>query len=172
MIEYIYLAYVVVVVSVLSIYLLKRFRVDLYSDGVVIRDAIYPLQIPIYVIRSVVWCDTTPRIVGRLCAYSGLRRCKGMVVGSDKSSKTLRVIMYIEALRTPCIKIETTTKPIYINFKDVEETRELFYAIQRDLHLVKETELEPYRVFLYWRRSVIIGVVVALLLLLPAILLF
>ena len=125
--------------------MVRKPNIRVWNDGIGIFDMVYRLQIPNYVIRSISWCETTPKALIKLNAYAGIRRQKGVFIIKDENNKKSRSIHYIDRIKMPCIKIETTKEPIFINYNSEEDTKDLFSLMQKELRFIDASKLETFK---------------------------
>jgi hypothetical protein len=161
-------------ISVMTIVLLVLFRqktrFEIFSDLIIIRDFAYPANIPNYAIKSISMVEKLPKVMMRSNGYGGLRTWKGIfrILGGK------RALFYVEDhFKGPLVKIETVRESVYINFKDREQTHQLYDDLTKNVKLLNETELVDCKIVTAQRSWVIVGVFIAITLvigLLPAIL--
>ena len=160
------------IISLMTIVLLVLFRqktkFEIFSDLIIISDFAYPANIPNYAIKSISMVEKLPKVMMRSNGYGGLRMWKGIfrVLGGK------RALFYVEDhFKGPLIKIETVRESVYINFKDKEQTHQLYDELTKNVKLLNETELIDCKIVTTKRSWVIVGIFIAITLvigLLPA----
>ena len=160
------------IISLMTIVLLVLFRqktkFEIFSDLIIISDFAYPANIPNYAIKSISMVEKLPKVMMRSNGYGGLRMWKGIfrILGGK------RALFYVEDhFKGPLIKIETVRESVYINFKDKEQTHQLYYELTKNVKLLNETELVDCKMVTTKRSWVIVGIFIAITLvigLLPA----
>ena len=160
------------IISLMTIVLLVLFRqktkFEIFSDLIIISDFAYPANIPNYTIKSISMVEKLPKVMMRSNGYGGLRMWKGIfrILGGK------RALFYVEDhFKGPLIKIETVRESVYINFKDKEQTHQLYDELTKNVKLLNETELVDCKIVTTKRSWVIVGIFIAITLvigLLPA----
>ena len=160
------------IISVMTIVLLvlfkKKTKFEIFNDLIIISDFAYPANIPNYAIKSISMVEKLPKVMMRSNGYGGLRTWKGIfrILGGK------RALFYVEDhFKGPLVKIETVRESIYINFKDKEQTHQLYDELTKTVKLLNETELVDCKIVTAKRSWVIVGVFIAITLvigLLPA----
>ena len=160
------------VISLMTIVLLVLFRqktrFEIFSDLIIISDFAYPANIPNYAIKSISMVEKLPKVMMRSNGYGGLKTWKGIfrILGGK------RALFYVEDhFKGPLIKIETVRESVYINFKDKEQTHQLYDELTKNVKLLNETELVDCKIVTTKRSWVIVGIFIAITLvigLLPA----
>ena len=160
------------VISLMTIVLLVLFRqktrFEIFSDLIIISDFAYPANIPNYAIKSISMVEKLPKVMMRSNGYGGLKTWKGIfrILGGK------RALFYVEDhFKGPLIKIETVRESVYINFKDREQTHQLYDELTKNVKLLNETELVDCKIVTTKRSWVIVGIFIAITLvigLLPA----
>ena len=160
------------IISLMTIVLLVLFRqktkFEIFSDLIIISDFAYPANIPNYAIKSISMVEKLPKVMMRSNGYGGLRMWKGIfrILGGK------RALFYVEDhFKGPLIKIETVRESVYINFKDKEQTHQLYDELTKNVKLLNETELIDCKIVTTKRSWVIVGIFIAITLvigLLPA----
>ena len=160
------------IISLMTIILLLLFRqktkFEIFSDLIIISDFAYPANIPNYAIKSISMVEKLPKVMMRSNGYGGLKTWKGIfrVLGGK------RALFYVEDhFKGPLIKIETVRESVYINFKDKEQTHQLYDELTKNVKLLNETELVDCKIVTTKRSWVIVGIFIAITLvigLLPA----
>ena len=160
------------IISLMTIVLLVLFRqktkFEIFSDLIIISDFAYPANIPNYAIKSISMVEKLPKVMMRSNGYGGLKTWKGIfrILGGK------RALFYVEDHnKGPLIKIETVRESVYINFKDKEQTHQLYDELTKNVKLLNETELVDCKIVTTKRSWVIVGIFIAITLvigLLPA----
>ena len=160
------------IISLMTIILLLLFRqktkFEIFSDLIIISDFAYPANIPNYAIKSISMVEKLPKVMMRSNGYGGLKTWKGIfrILGGK------RALFYVEDhFKGPLIKIETVRESVYINFKDKEQTHQLYDELTKNVKLLNETELVDCKIVTTKRSWVIVGIFIAITLvigLLPA----
>ena len=160
------------IISVMTIVLLvlfkKKTKFEIFDDLIIISDFAYPANIPNYAIKSISMVEKLPKVMMRSNGYGGLRMWKGIfrILGGK------RALFYVEDhFKGPLIKIETVRESVYINFKDKEQTHQLYDELTKNVKLLNETELVDCKMVTTKRSWVIVGIFIAITLvigLLPA----
>ena len=160
------------IISLMTIVLLVLFRqktkFEIFSDLIIISDFAYPANIPNYAIKSISMVEKLPKVMMRSNGYGGLKTWKGIfrILGGK------RALFYVEDhFKGPLIKIETVRESVYINFKDKEQTHQLYDELTKNVKLLNETELVDCKIVTTKRSWVIVGIFIAITLvigLLPA----
>ena len=160
------------IISLMTIVLLVLFRqktkFEIFSDLIIISDFAYPANIPNYAIKSISMVEKLPKVMMRSNGYGGLKTWKGIfrILGGK------RALFYVEDhFKGPLIKIETVRESVYINFKDKEQTHQLYDELTKNVKLLNETELVDCKMVTTKRSWVIVGIFIAITLvigLLPA----
>ena len=160
------------IISLMTIVLLVLFRqktkFEIFSDLIIISDFAYPANIPNYAIKSISMVEKLPKVMMRSNGYGGLKTWKGIfrILGGK------RALFYVEDhFKGPLIKIETVRESVYINFKNKEQTHQLYDELTKNVKLLNETELVDCKIVTTKRSWVIVGIFIAITLvigLLPA----
>ena len=152
-----------VLVFVLTIVFLAIFRkktkFEIFNDLIVINDFVYPANIPNYVIKSISMVEKLPKTLMRSNGYGGLTRWKGVfrILGGKMA------LFYVENhFKGPLVKIETVRESIYINFKDMGQTRQLYDEMTKTVKIVDEAELVDCKFVTTTRSWVIAGIFIAI----------
>lgn len=91
--------------------------------------------------------------------YGGLKAWKGVfrILGGKRS------LFYVEDhFKGPLVKIETVRESIYINFKNSEQTRQLYDEMTKTVKIVNEAELVDCKFVTTTRSWVIAGIFIAI----------
>lgn len=152
-----------VLVFILTIVFLAIFRkktkFEIFNDLIIINDFVYPVNIPNYVIKSISMVEKLPKVMMRSNGYGGLKAWKGVfrILGGKRS------LFYVEDhFKSPLVKIETVRESIYINFKNSEQTRQLYDEMTKTVKIVNEAELVDCKFVTTTRSWVIAGIFIAI----------
>lgn len=155
------------ITAVLLVLAGKMSKIQVFSDGVLIDDFMYPAFIPNDAIKSINLVYKMPGVAMRINGYGGLRTWKGFYRLKD----IRRGVLYVENhFKGPFIEIKTANDVYYINFKNVEQTQQLYDEMSSTLKLVDESRLNDLPK-LSQKRSIVIVVVFVLVLMIPILLL-
>jgi len=103
--------------------------------------------------------EKLPKVTMRSNGYGGLKTWKGIfrIIGGK------RVLLYVEDHhKGPIIKIETVRESVYINFKDREQTHQLYDEMTKNVKILNETELVDCKVITDMRSWAIVVVFIAI----------
>ena len=151
------------IISIMTIVLLvlfkKKTRFEIFNDLIIIHDFAYPANIPNYAIKSISLIEKLPKVMMRSNGYGGLRTWKGIFrVAGGK-----RALFYLEDHKKgQIIKIETVRESVYINFKDREQTHQLYDEMTKNVKVLNETELVDCKVITDMRSWAIVVVFIAI----------
>ena len=152
------------IISIMTIVLLvlfkKKTKFEIFDDLIIISDFAYPAKIPNYAIKSISMVEKLPKVTMRSNGSGGLKTWKGIfrIIGGK------RVLLYVEDHhKGPIIKIETVRENIYINFKNREETHELYDELTNKVKLLNENELVDCQMVSTFRSWAIVGVFIAII---------
>ena len=138
----------------------KKSVIQVFPDGIVIKDFLYPSVIPNDSIKSIKLVDKMPKLLLKSNGYGGLRKYKGFFRIKDYRK---RAVVYLEnRFNAVCIEIQTTDALFFINLKDEERTRQLYEEIDSTVKLVNESKL-VYLKTASQKRSVVVIVVLVFL---------
>ncbi len=156
---------------VLLVLFKKRTRFEVYNDLIVAHDFAYPANIPNYAIKSISLIEKLPKVLMRSNGYGGLKTWKGIFrIAGGK-----RTVLYVEDhFKGPVIKIDTVRENVYINFKDKEQTQQLYDEMAKNVKILDETELVDCKfvaTMRSWAIAAVFIVVTMLVLLIPVMLL-
>ena len=151
------------IISLMTIILLVLFRqktkFEIFNDLIIISDFAYPANIPNYAIKSISMVEKLPKVMMRSNGYGGLKTWKGIfrILGGK------RALFYVEDhFKGPLIKIETVRESVYINFKDREQTHQLYDELTKNVKILNETELVDCKVITDKRSWAIVVVFIAI----------
>lgn len=157
----------IVTTAVLLILEGKMAKLQVFSDGILIDDLMYPAFIPNDAIKSIRLVYKMPGIGMRINGYGGLKTWKGFYRLKD----IRRGVLYVENhFKGPFIEIKTANDVYYINFKNAEQTQQLYDEMNSTLKLVDESRVIDLPK-LSQKRSIVVVVVFLLVLMIPIILL-
>ena len=156
----------IIITAVLLILAGRMSKMQLFSDGILIDDFMYPTFIPNDGIKSIELLYRMPGVVMRINGYGGLKTWKGFY----KMKDIKRAVLYLENHnKGPFIKIKTTGDVYYINCKSAEQTTQLYDDMKSTVKLVDESKLVVIPK-LSQKRSIVVVVVFTLVLLIPILL--
>ncbi|MBQ8222071.1 MAG: hypothetical protein IJZ87_01790 [Bacteroidales bacterium] len=119
-----------------------REKVYVYSDGIKIKDVMYPLWIPNDTIVSVSMIDKMPKLIYRTNGTGLGRIQKGyFTIKKSDDQHSENATLYTRNSNIPAIEIRTTTGLVYINLKNEDLTKELFDDIKNNVKILKENDL-------------------------------
>ena len=151
------------VISIMTIVLLvlfkKKTKFEIFNDLIIISDFAYPANLPNYAIKSITLVEKLPKVLMRSNGYGGLKTWKGIfrILGGK------RALFYVEDHnKGPLIKIETVRESVYINFKDKEQTHQLYDEMTKSVKLLNEAELVDCKVINAKRSWVIVAIFIAI----------
>ena len=157
----------IVTTAVLLILEGKMAKIQIFSDGILIDDLMYPAFIPNDAIKSIKLVYKMPGIGMRINGYGGLKTWKGFYRIKD----IRRGVLYVENhYKGPFIEIQTTYDMYYINFKNADQTQQLYDEMNSTLKLVDGSRVIDLPK-LSQKRSIEVVVVFLLVLMIPIILL-
>lgn len=146
----IYIAIITVLTVLFVIFVGKTPIFEIYSDIIIIRDMMYPANIPNYTIKSIRMIDKLPGVLYRLNGYGGIKRWKG--VFGMKNGIYKKAYLYVDNhLKGPVIELRTANNLIYINLKTEEQTKQLYDKMMSTIKFVDENELVDCKVMSVWR---------------------
>ena len=120
-----------------------REKVYVYSDGIKIKDVMYPLWIPNDTIVTVSMIDKMPKLIYRTNGTGLGRIQKGyFTIKKSDDQHSENATLYMRNSNIPAIEIRTTTGLVYINLKNEDLTKELFDDIKNNVKILKENELD------------------------------
>ena len=155
------------ITAVLLVLVGKMAKIQVFSDGILIDDLMYPAFIPNDAIKSIRLVYKMPGVGMRINGYGGLKTWKGFYRIKD----IRRGVLYVENHnKGPFIEIQTTYDMYYINFKNAEQTQQLFDDMNSTLKLVDESRVIDLPK-LSQKRSIVVVVVFTLVLMIPILLL-
>ena len=151
------------VISIMTIVLLvlfkKKTKFEIFNDLIIISDFAYPANLPNYAIKSITLVEKLPKVLMRSNGYGGLKTWKGIfrILGGK------RALFYVEDHnKGPLIKIETVRESVYINFKDKEQTHQLYDEMTKNVKILNEAELVDCKVINGKRSWVIVAIFIAI----------
>jgi|GEM_PF-1266044 len=137
--------------------------IQIFNDGIVIKDFMYPTFIPNDTIKSIGLLYKLPNVLMRSNGYGGAFMWKGFF--RLKEGKR-RAVFYLENHnKAPFIEILTTNSLYFINLKNEEQTKQLYDEMVSTIKLVNESRLVYEGKHSSLRSIVVVSVFVALLLL-------
>ncbi|MCR5036982.1 MAG: hypothetical protein K6A73_06625 [Bacteroidales bacterium] len=158
----IYIA-IVAVLTVLFVILVGKTPIfEIYNDIIIIRDLMYPANIPNYTIKSIRMIDKLPGGMFRINGYGGIKRWKGIY--GIKNGLYKKGYLYVENhLKAPVIELKTANSLIYINLKTEEQTKHLYDEMMSTIKFVDENELIDCQVISVWRSILVVVVFTAII---------
>ena len=145
----------------------KMAKIQVFSDGILIDDFMYPAFIPNDAIKSIRLVYKMPGVGMRINGYGGLKTWKGFYRIKDIK----RAVLYLENhYKGPFVEIQTTYDMYYINFKNAEQTTQLYNEMNSTVKLVDESRVIDLPK-LSQKRSIVVVVVFILVLMIPILLL-
>ena len=156
----------IVATTVLLILAGRMSKIQVFNDGIVIDDFMYPAYIPNDAIQSIKLVYNMPGVGMRINGYGGLKTWKGFYRIRD----IRRGVLYVENhFKGPFIEIKTANDMYYINFKNADQTQQLYDEMNSTIKLVDESRLIDLPK-LSQKRSIVVVVVFILVLIIPIIL--
>ena len=156
-----YIAIITVLTVLFVIFVGKTPTFEIYNDIVIIRDMMYPANIPNYTIKSIRLIDKLPSVLYRLNGYGGIKRWKGIF--GIKNGIYKKAYLYVDNhLKGPVIELRTANNLIYINLQTEEQTKQLYDEMMSTIKFVDENELDDCKVMSVWRSIWIVLVFVAI----------
>lgn len=144
----------------------KMSKIQVFRDGILIEDFMYPAFIPNDVVKLIKLVDDLPKITMKLNGYNGLKMWKGFFRLKEGGK---RAVLYLENHnKGPFVEIRTTSDCYYINFKDAEHTTWLYEEIVSTMKLVDESRLACLP-SISQKRSIIVVAVLVMVVILPQI---
>ncbi len=153
----------IVITAVLLVLVGRMSKIQVFSDGILIDDLMYPAFIPNDAIKSIRLVCKMPGVGMRINGYGGLKTWKGFYRIKD----IRRGVLYVENHnKGPFIEIQTTYDMYYINFKNADQTQQLYDEMISTLKLVDESRVIDLPK-LSQKRSIVVVVVFMLVLMIP-----
>ena len=162
------LVWTFVITAVLLILEGKMAKIQVFSDGILIDDFMYPAFIPNDAIKLIRLVYKSPNVTMRSNGYGGIKMWKGIYRLREFKR---RAVLYLENHnKGPFVEIQTTNDMYYINYKNAEQTIQLYDEMNSTLKLVDESRLVDLPKFSQ-KRSIVVVVVFVLVLMIPILLL-
>ena len=162
------LVWTFVITAILLILEGKMAKIQVFSDGILIDDFMYPAFIPNDAIKSIKLVYKAPNVTMRSNGYGGIKMWKGIYRLREFKR---RAVLYLENHnKGPFVEIQTTNDMYYINYKNAEQTIQLYDEMNSTLKLVDESRLVDLPKFSQ-KRSIVVVVVFVLVLMIPILLL-
>ena len=156
------------ITAVLLVLAGKMSKIQVFSDGILIDDFMYPAFIPNDAIKLIRLVYKSPRVTMRSNGYGGIRTWKGFYRLKEFKKRT---VLYLENhYKGPFVEIQTTNDLFYINFKNAEQTTQLYNEMNSTVKLVDESRVIDLPK-LSQKRSIVVVVVFILVLMIPILLL-
>lgn len=144
----------------------KKPIIQVFPDGIYVKDFLYPSMIPNYSIKSVKLVYSMPKVTMRSNGYGGAFMWKGFFRIKDYRK---RAVLYLENhYKAPFIEIQTTQDLYFINCKSPEQTTQLFDEMNATVKLVDESRLVDMKTASQ-KRSIVVVVVFIAVLLIPSV---
>ncbi len=157
-----------VMVALLLVAVVKRERIQIYEDGIKIKDWLYPLSIPNDTIVSISLVDSLPKLIRRTNGTGIGLILKGYFTVKNSSLEySENATLYIRNRNASAIEIRTVKGLVYINKKNDELTQSLFNEMKNTVKILKENELNLNAKRPRTYRSVIVIAVFFVVLLAP-----
>lgn len=157
------LVWTFVITAILLILEGKMAKIQVFSDGILIDDFMYPAFIPNDAIKLIRLVYKMPGVGMRINGYGGLKTWKGFYRIKD----IRRGVLYVENHnKGPFIEIQTTYDMYYINFKNADQTQRLYDEMNSTVKLVDESRVIDLPK-LSQKRSIVVVVVFMLVLMIP-----
>ena len=158
------LVWTFVITAVLLILEGKMAKIQVFSDGILIDDFMYPAFIPNDAIKLIRLVYKSPSVTMRSNGYGGIRTWKGFYRLKEFKK---RAVLYLENhYKGPFVEIQTTNDLFYINFKNAEQTTQLYNEMNSTVKLVDESRVVDLPK-LSQKRSIVVVVVFVLVLMIP-----
>ena len=140
--------------------------IQIFPDGIYVKDFLYPSMIPNDSIKSIKLVYTMPKVTMRSNGYGGAFMWKGFFRIKDYRK---RAVLYLENhYKGPFIEIQATQDLYFINCKRPEQTTQLFNEMNSTVKLVDEMRLVDIKTASQ-KRSIVIVVVFVAVLLIPSV---
>lgn len=140
--------------------------IQIFPDGIYIKDFLYPSMIPNDSIKSIKQVYGMPKVTMRSNGYGGAFMWKGFFRIKDYRK---RAVLYLENhYKAPFIEIQTTQDLYFINCKRPEQTAQLFNEMNSTVKLVDELRLVDIKTASQ-KRSIVVVVVFVAVLLIPSV---
>lgn len=144
----------------------KKTIIQVFPDGIYVKDFLYPSMIPNDSIKSIKLVHVMPKVTMRSNGYGGAFMWKGFFRIKDYRK---RAVLYLENhYKAPFIEIQTTQDLYFINCKSPEQTTQLFDEMNATVKLVDESRLVDMKTASQ-KRSIVVVVVFIAVLLIPSV---
>ena len=131
-----------VMVALLLVAAVKRERIQIYEDGIKIKDLLYPLSIPNDTIVSISLVDSLPKLIRRTNGTEIGLILKGYFTVKNSSLEySENATLYIRNRNASAIEIRTVKGLVYINQKNDELTQSLFNEMKNTVKILENNEL-------------------------------
>ena len=162
------LVWTFVTTAVLLILEGKMAKIQVFNDCILIDDFMYPAFIPNDAIKSIRLVYKSPSVMMRSNGYGGIKMWKGFYRLKEFKK---RAVLYLENhYKGPFVEIQKTNDLFYINFKNAEQTTQLYNEMNSTVKLVDESRVVDLPK-LSQKRSIVVVVVFILVLMIPILLL-
>ena len=129
-------------VVLLIIAAVRRERIQIYEDGIKIKDLLYPLSIPNDTIVSISLVDSLPKLIRRTNGTGIGLILKGYFrVKNSSLEYSENATLYIRNRNASAIEIRTVNGVVYINQKNDELTQSLFNEMKNTVKILENNEL-------------------------------
>ena len=129
-------------VVLLIIAAVRRERIQIYEDGIKIKDLLYPLSIPNDTIVSISLVDSLPKLIRRTNGTGIGLILKGYFTVKNSSLEySENATLYIRNRNASAIEIRTVNGVVYINQKNDELTQSLFNEMKNTVKILENNEL-------------------------------
>ena len=144
----------------------KKPIIQIFPDGIDIKDFLYPSMIPNDSIKSIKLVYVMPKVTMRSNGYGGAFMWKGFFRIKDYRK---RAVLYLENhYKGPFVEVQTTQDVYFINCKRPEQTTQLFDEMNSTIKLVDELRLVGMKTASQ-KRSIVIVVAFIAILLIPSV---
>jgi hypothetical protein len=145
---------------------LRPMRMDVFADGVVIKD-LYGVIIPNNTILSLRLVNELPKIKVKINACNGFRSMKGYCRVRTERSGWIgeHALLFLRNRKAPFIEMDTVSGLVFINQDNEDQTRALFDEMKQTVKLVDKNEID-YSAKNSFRRSAAKSLVFVLMVLL------
>lgn len=160
------MALTVACIIVFTILVCRKPIIQLFPDGIYIKDFMYPSMIPNDSIKSIKLVYVMPKVTMRSNGYGGAFMWKGFFRIKDYRK---RAVLYLENhYKGPFVEVQTTQDVYFINCKRPEQTTQLFDEMNSTIKLVDESRLVDMKTASQ-KRSIVIVVAFIAILLIPSV---
>lgn len=144
----------------------KKPIIQVFPDGIYVKDFLYPSMIPNDSIKSIKLVYVMPKVTMRSNGYGGAFMWKGFFRIKDYRK---RAVLYLENhYKGPFVEVQTTQDVYFINCKRPEQTTQLLDEMNSTVKLVDESRLIDMKTASQ-KRSIVIVVAFIAILLIPSV---